>query len=45
MWVSVFVLDLFVVVAMMLFMESIGGKRQRHRSRLLHPDCNMSEAR
>eukprot|EP00439_Symbiodinium_sp_Y106_P006799 s5397_g1.t1 len=34
MWLSVFGLDLFVVIAMMLFMESIGGKR-RHRSRLL----------
>ncbi|OLP90719.1 Dynein alpha chain, flagellar outer arm [Symbiodinium microadriaticum] len=34
MWLSVFGLDLFVVIAMMLFMESIGGKRPR-RSRLL----------
>ncbi|CAE7508005.1 ODA11 [Symbiodinium sp. CCMP2592] len=34
MWLSVFGLDLFVVIAMMLFMESIGGKRP-HRSRLL----------
>ncbi|CAE7627494.1 ODA11 [Symbiodinium sp. CCMP2456] len=34
MWLSVFGLDLFVVIAMMLFMESIGGKKPQ-RSRLL----------
>ena len=38
MWLSVFGLDLFVVIAMMLFMESIGGKKP-HRSRLVRLDC------
>ena len=44
MWLSVFGLDLFVVIAMMLFMESIGGKRP-HRSRLLCPDCYLGARR
>ena len=38
MWLSVFILDLSVVISMMLFMESIGGKPS-HKSRALHPDC------
>ena len=42
MWMSVFILDLAVVIAMMLFMESIGGKRP-HRSRMPHPQSRMAK--